>query len=115
MSLSPTNNCCDRPAGSGGGESPASDIPAAKTRILFVDDEPSMLRVLKMGMRTMNGVWNMDFVNGGEEALTLVDQKNFDVIVTDMRMPGVNGAQLLNHVLRVSPRTVRIILWATPS
>ena len=88
----------------------SAGLPPARVRILFVDDEPSMLRVLKMGMRSMNNVWDMDFANSGEEAMALVGQKDFDVIVTDMRMPGINGAQLLNHVLRMSPHTIRIIL-----
>jgi putative nucleotidyltransferase with HDIG domain len=115
MSLPTTNYCCDRrpaePALAGqvsavGGGNP---VPA-KTRILFVDDEPSMLRVLKMGMRSMTGAWDMDFASNGEEALGLIGQKKFDVVVTDMRMPGINGAQLLNHVLRHHPQTIRIVL-----
>jgi CheY-like chemotaxis protein len=77
---------------------------------LFVDDEPSMLRVLKMGMRSMAADWDMEFAASGEEALALIGQKKFDVVVTDMRMPGINGAQLLNHVLRHHPETIRIIL-----
>jgi HD-like signal output (HDOD) protein len=84
--------------------------PPGKARILFVDDEPSMLRVLKMCMRSMNDVWEMEFANSGEEAVAWVNQRKFDVIVTDMRMPGINGIQLLNHVLRQDPHTVRIIL-----
>jgi HD-like signal output (HDOD) protein/ActR/RegA family two-component response regulator len=84
--------------------------PSAKARILFVDDEPSMLRVLKMGMRSMNGIWEMEFAENGEAALALIQNKAFDVVVTDMRMPGINGAQLLNQVLRIHPHTVRIIL-----
>jgi HD-like signal output (HDOD) protein len=69
-----------------------------------------MLRVLKMALRSMAGDWDMEFANSGEEALALVEQKAFDVIVTDMRMPGMNGAQLLNQVLRQHPHTIRIIL-----
>ncbi len=69
-----------------------------------------MLRVLKMGMRTMVAAWDMDFAASGEEALTLIEAKVFDVVVTDMRMPGINGAQLLNHVLRRHPHCVRIVL-----
>ena len=84
--------------------------PAAKIRILFVDDEPPMLRLLKTGMRSMAAQWEMEFAGSGEEALTLVKQKPFDVIVTDMRMSGMNGAQLLNHVQRLHPQTIRIIL-----
>jgi putative nucleotidyltransferase with HDIG domain len=69
-----------------------------------------MLRVLKMGMRSMAEQWDMDFAPSGKEALTLTGQKKFDVVVTDMRMPGINGAQLLNHVLRHHPQTIRIVL-----
>jgi HD-like signal output (HDOD) protein len=89
---------------------PENGLPPVKTRILFVDDEPSMLRVLKMGMRPMVGAWDMEFACDGEEALTLISQRKFDVVVTDMRMPGINGAQLLNHVLRQHPQTIRIVL-----
>lgn len=115
MSLPATNYCCDRrPDGeplAGGAEALASSEPApARMRILFVDDEPSMLRVLKMGMRSMTAVWDMEFANSGEEALTLIGQRTFDVVVTDMRMSGMNGAQLLNHVLRLHPQTIRIVL-----
>jgi len=115
MSLQDTNYCCDRrpPEKQLTGEFQAiatSEPPPAKTRILFVDDEPSMLRVLKMGMRSMTGQWEMEFANSGEEALELIGVKQFDVVVTDMRMPGINGAQLLNHILRHHPQTIRIIL-----
>lgn len=69
-----------------------------------------MLRVLGLGMRSMTGVWDMEFAGSGEEGLALIKQKRFDVVVTDMRMPGINGAQLLNHVLRHRPETIRIVL-----
>jgi putative nucleotidyltransferase with HDIG domain len=115
MSLQTTNSCCDRrPTNSLlAGAVPLFSDPRptpARTRILFVDDEPSMLRMLKMGMRSMTGAWDMEFAGDGEAALALVDQRKFDVIVTDMRMPGINGAQLLNHVLRHQPQTIRIVL-----
>lgn len=69
-----------------------------------------MLRVLKMGMRTMAALWEMEYAESGEEALEIIKKKPFDVIVTDMRMSGMNGAQLLNQVLRLHPHTVRIVL-----
>ena len=117
MPLETPKTCCDRRLASESlvTEAPCQPVgvispPPAKTRILFVDDEPSMLRVLKMALRSMNNTWDMDFANSGEDALALIDVKNFDVVVTDMRMPGMNGAQLLNHVLRRHPHTIRIIL-----
>jgi len=107
------------PANAGGNACPSNppdtaarpaSAPATKIRILFVDDEPPMLGLLKIGMRTMTAQWEMNFAGSGEEALTLVKQNPFDVIVTDMRMSGMNGAQLLNHVQRLHPQTIRIIL-----
>lgn len=110
-----SSSCCERCAVE---TTPASAVSGLlsgsaaqpKTRILFVDDEPSMLRVLKMGMRSMATAWDIEYANSGEEALALIQQKPFDVVVTDMRMSGINGAQLLNHILRLRPQTVRIIL-----
>jgi putative nucleotidyltransferase with HDIG domain len=115
MSFQTIDCCCDRrpanqPLADGEPLSSGIKAPPAKTRILFVDDEPSILRLLKMGMTSMSGVWEMEFAANGEEALALISSKNFDVVVTDMRMPGMNGAQLLNHVLRLHPQTIRIIL-----
>ena len=115
MSSPTASFCCDRrPANpSLAGKAPLfsnSDPPPAKTRILFVDDEPSMLRLLQMGMRSMAQEWEMEFAPDGETALAMIAQKSFDAVVTDMRMPGINGAQLLNQVLRQHPQTIRIIL-----
>jgi len=104
------NSCCERCEANATPEVGSNLTPPVKTRILFVDDEPSMLRVLKMGMRSMIGAWDMEFANSGEEALNLCKQRPFDVVVTDMRMSGINGAQLLNHILRLSPQTIRIVL-----
>ena len=123
MSSSAADYCCENrpahsdgflPTGAPGGDpanlkgAPGTDL--RRTKILFVDDEPAMIRVLKMGMRSMANEWDMQFAEGGEQALELVNKEVFDVVVTDMRMAGINGAQLLNHVLRRTPQTVRIIL-----
>lgn len=75
-----------------------------------MDDEPAMLRVLQLGMRSMASVWETNFASSGEAALEIIQQKKVDVVVTDMRMPGINGVQLLNHVLRHQPHAIRIIL-----
>jgi putative nucleotidyltransferase with HDIG domain len=112
-----TEHCCDtRPAEAVGfvAREPVAGVvppkPLMRTKILFVDDEPAMIRVLKMGMRPMAAEWDVQFAEGGEAGLELVKKENFDVVVTDMRMAGINGAQLLNQVLRHHPETIRIIL-----
>jgi putative nucleotidyltransferase with HDIG domain len=81
-----------------------------KKRILFVDDEELALRALDRLLRGMREEWEMEFVGGGEEALARMAESPFDVIISDMRMPGMNGAELLNEVMKRFPKTVRLIL-----
>lgn len=79
-------------------------------QILFVDDEPLVLQGLRRMLRPMRNEWEMNFVESGAAALDFLSQHKADVVVTDMRMPGMNGAQLLNEVMRRHPQTVRLIL-----
>lgn len=83
---------------------------AVKTRILFVDDEENLLHGLRRSLRKMRGEWDMDFSVGGQDALQKLKQVNFDVIVSDMKMPGMDGAELLEQVRQLQPRTLRLIL-----
>jgi len=79
-------------------------------RILFVDDEPSVLSGLRRSLRIYSDRWEMFFANSGREALELIEHKPVDVIVTDMRMPEMDGAQLLTVLHHRFPRVTRIIL-----
>lgn len=81
-----------------------------KKRILFVDDEQLVLDGLHRMLRPLRGEWDMVFVESGAKALELMNQAAFDVVVSDMRMPGMNGAELLAEVLKQHPQTVRLIL-----
>ena len=84
--------------------------PARPLRLVFVDDEPQMLTVLRAVLRPMQEEWDMSFVESGERALALMAEQPCDVVVSDMRMPGMNGAQLLNEVMKRHPQTIRMIL-----
>lgn len=79
-------------------------------RILFVDDEPNVLQGLKRSLHDMRREWHMKFAESGEEALKILAESPYDVIVSDMRMPGMDGAQLLEKVMEQYPKTVRIVL-----
>jgi CheY-like chemotaxis protein len=67
-------------------------------RILFVDDESRILEGLQRMLRPQRQHWEMAFASSGEAALKLLEERPFDVIVSDMRMPVMDGAALLTHV-----------------
>ena len=82
----------------------------AMKRILFVDDEEMVLQGLQRMLRSLRREWDMTFVESGAKALELMAEQPFDVVVSDMLMPGMTGAELLNEVMKRYPRTVRLIL-----
>lgn len=84
-----------------------------KTRVLFVDDEPSILQGLQRGLRSMRATWEMHFAEGGAQALAILDTTPIDAVVTDLRMPGMDGAELLKQVSRRFPGVVRLSLSGT--
>ena len=79
-------------------------------RILFVDDEPRILEGLQRLLRSQRSRWEMAFAPGGEAALAMLAAEPFDVVVSDMRMPGMDGAALLACVKERFPQAVRIVL-----
>ncbi|MFQ5741304.1 MAG: HDOD domain-containing protein [Acidobacteriota bacterium] len=81
-----------------------------KKRILFVDDRPEVLQGLRRVLRPRRHEWDLAFAASGREALRMLAAEPADVIVSDMRMPGMSGAELLHEVMRKYPQTVRIIL-----
>ncbi len=81
-----------------------------KKTVLFVDDEEMVLQGLQRSMRVMRNDWDMTFVDSGVKALAFLEKSPVDVVVSDMRMPGMNGAQLFSEVVKRFPKTVRLIL-----
>jgi putative nucleotidyltransferase with HDIG domain len=78
--------------------------------VLFVDDESNVLSGLRRLLRGQRSEWEMEFASSGAEALGLMEKRPIDVIVSDMRMPQMNGAELLARVAKDYPKTVRLIL-----
>jgi HD-like signal output (HDOD) protein len=78
--------------------------------LLFVDDEPRVLQGLQRQLHAMRNEWQMNFLDSGTKALEFMSTTPADVIVTDMMMPGMDGAQLLTEVMKRYPNTVRIVL-----
>jgi len=79
-------------------------------RVIFVDDDPQVLAGLKSRLWGLRRMWHLTFVPSGEAALAEMGQQRFDAIISDMRMPVMDGAQLLTEVARRHPETDRIVL-----
>ncbi len=78
--------------------------------VLFVDDEQHLLAGLRRSLRSGTPTWRLRFAGSGEEALDQLAAEHADVVVTDMRMPGMDGAALLAAVQRRHPATIRVVL-----
>jgi putative nucleotidyltransferase with HDIG domain len=79
-------------------------------RLLFVDDEQLVLDGLRNMLRPKQRHWEMTFIAGGAEAIVELGRREFDVVVSDMRMPRADGAAVLKHVQATQPNAVRIVL-----
>lgn len=94
------------PSGNGRG-GVKSMLPA----ILFVDDEEKVLDALRRNLQPkMHRQWAIEFASSGEESLRILTKFPCDVVVTDMQMPGMNGAELLDIVEMTYPDIIRIVL-----
>lgn len=78
--------------------------------IVFVDDDPGVLKGLQRMLRSMRREWRMHFFLSAAEALAFLESQPVDVVVSDMRMPGLDGAEFLAHVKRHYPGAIRIAL-----
>jgi putative nucleotidyltransferase with HDIG domain len=78
-------------------------------RVLFVNDEPRVVEGLKRTLRPLRGEWTIEFAHSSQEALRLLSDSHYDVLVTDVQAPELDGFALLSETIRVSPQTVRIV------
>ena len=78
--------------------------------ILFVDDEPNILKGLKRTFHSMRSEWKMHYALSGDQALKIMSENEIDLVVSDMYMPEMDGAELLRKVQSEYPHVIRIIL-----
>jgi serine/threonine-protein kinase len=86
---------------------PAAGPVRKKPSILFVDDEERILNALRL---LFHQNYDVTVATGGEEALQLARSRPFHVIVSDQRMPGMLGVELLRELKLVAPNSVRMLL-----
>ena len=93
-------------------ETPAAptsqDAPGASATLLFVDDESNILSSLKRLFRPLG--YRIFTAEGGAQGLEIMEREIVDLVLSDMRMPEMNGAQFLEKVREKWPDTVRILL-----
>lgn len=82
-------------------------------RILFVDDEPNVLTSIRRGLRKKNEEWAMTFADGADQAMQELSEQKFDIVVSDVTMPKIDGVAFLQQVRNQYPDTVRILMSGT--
>ena len=79
-------------------------------KLLFVDDEPRILEGFRRSLRPLRHEWTFEFAEGALAALRMLESNQFDVVITDMRMPGMDGLDLLRELVARYPSLLRIAL-----
>ena len=79
-------------------------------RLMFVDDETRVIDGMRRAMHGMRHEWSIRFATSGADALQQLASEPADVVVSDMRMPEMDGSQLLDQVMRLYPQAIRFIL-----
>ena len=80
-----------------------------KLSVLFVDDEPAILHLLPRLLADMCELWQIEVAESAEKGLALMLKTKFDVVVSDLNMPGMNGNEFLKKVREQYPLSARII------
>ncbi|MDR3669689.1 MAG: response regulator [Holophaga sp.] len=84
----------------------------AKGRILFVDDEPKVIDDVRRQAALLGNEWELEFADSAGKGLEAFAREPFNVVVADLRMPGMNGAEFLQEVMARYPATIRILVAA---
>lgn len=89
-----------------------TEVPAKK-RVLIVDDDVSILGVVSEVLE--DDGYTVTTASSGEEALDILRDNQFSLVMSDIRLPGINGVEVLEHIKRISPRTNVIIITSHAS
>ncbi|MGB1587103.1 MAG: response regulator [Thermoplasmatota archaeon] len=89
-------------------------VPKDHHRILLVDDEPDILESLQELLEAAIPGSEVTVAESGEAALEHLRKGSFHVLVSDYKMPGMNGMELLREARRVAPATPRVLMTAFP-
>jgi len=88
---------------------PTSGASVRAPRVLLVDDDPIVLRAIRRLLLGARPGWEIDMAESGDAALRLLEAKTYDVVVTDLHMPVVDGLALLRRLKSEQPSLMRVI------
>jgi DNA-binding NtrC family response regulator len=80
-------------------------------RILIVDNDPGVLLVLHDTRERMNRGYSIEAAHDGEEALEKFENESFSMVITDVRMPGINGVELTEEIRALGSHSA--VIWIT--
>lgn len=83
-----------------------------RKRILVVDDETKLAFLLKQSLLTLGAEYEIETANSGVEALKVLEESPCDLVITDFRMRGMGGLELLRTIKSESPETLVILMTA---
>lgn len=81
-------------------------------RILIVDDEEDLTWSISRSLRKENDCYDTICVNSGNEAIEFLKKFSFDLIISDIQMPGINGLMLLEYAYKIQPE-IKVIIMST--
>lgn len=80
-----------------------------KMNLLIVDDEPALCRILADRLNVLYGI-TPDTCLSGEEALTKIQAADYDVVVLDIEMPGMDGMEVLKRIKEINPK-IQVVMF----
>ncbi len=90
---------------------PRAAGPGEPKRILVVDDEKPVAELIARALRAAH--YDVDVTLEGQEAIALIERKHYDLIIADLRMPGIGGMELYDHFWRIDPAVARRMVFLT--
>ena len=85
-----------------------NDQAMKNNKILLVDDEPGIRKVLKITLESSG--YDVCLASDGETGLTMFNKKRPGIVITDIKMPGINGIELLKRIKNLNPDTEVIMI-----
>jgi excisionase family DNA binding protein len=95
--------------------SPATAVAPGKSSLLVVEDEDAVRDLIATTLSSADAGYDVSVASDGPSALTMLRAKSFDVLITDLKMPGMDGMTLIREAREVAPELPVVIITAVPS